>query len=291
MTSVPYFNLADRISGNSFSYVQCTQCKTIYLSPQLTATQILDYYPVEYEPYQRSSRLGTKAIFSRYLSSQRVQLNFVERFAKQRGCLLDIGCATGDFLDTANRRGWEVTGIEIVESVATYTRETRGFDVRQEQISNTSLPDGTYQAITLWDVLEHLPEPDQALQRCYQLLAPGGYLFFSIPNLNSIDRFLFGKTWIGWDPPRHFHLFTNASVHLMLARSGFELVHSQCIVGGKGAFLLSLEVAFGKSKFGSILKRLFPLISVVTFPYRRIAYLMNRGPLITYIFQKPFSKS
>ncbi|MFZ1744736.1 MAG: class I SAM-dependent methyltransferase, partial [Nitrospirales bacterium] len=235
---IPLHTLSDRLSGDMFDYVQCAKCESIYLAAELTPTEMMAYYPVDYEPYRKAHPLGEDP---GSLSSHRILITFVESFIKQPGHLLDVGCATGDFLFAAHQRKWNVTGIEIIPSAANYARSVRGFHVEESDITETTLPDEFFSAITMWDVLEHLPMPDLAIRRSYRLLIPGGYLFLSIPNLKSFDRSLFGNAWIGWDPPRHICLFSDTALSALMARVGFEYVDSRCILGGRGAFLLSIE--------------------------------------------------
>ncbi|MCJ7536485.1 MAG: hypothetical protein MUO57_13220, partial [Anaerolineales bacterium] len=104
--------------------------------------------------------------------------------------------------------------------------------------------------------------------------------------LSSFDRYLFGKYWIGWDAPRHFNLFTEQSLNQLLGMTSLEVIAKGCILGGKGTFLLSLDNALDHNHFASGIKKLYPLISALLWPYRQFSYLVNRGPIITYAVRK-----
>jgi hypothetical protein len=128
--------------------------------------------------------------------------------------------------------------------------------------------------------LEHLPDPRGALKDCHRLLKPGGFVVFSIPNLTSFDRQIFGKHWIGWDVPRHFTLFDGSTLHQVLNDAGFSKVNSDCFLGGKGTFLLSLDNVLAQNEYAVYMKKLYPLLSLLLWPYRQFAYLINRGPIL-----------
>ena len=138
----------------------------------------------------------------------------------------------------------------------------------------------------MWDVLEHVPSPKKTLSLCHKLLKPGGLVVFSIPNLNSYDRHLFGEKWIGWDPPRHFHLFDEGTISRLLDETNFIEIDKDCIIGGKGTFLLSIDNLIRASWIEKSVHFTYPLLSAIMWPYRKFAYYLKRGPIITYAIQK-----
>jgi len=220
------------------------------------------------------------------MRAMQIHIDFIEEFAPRRGQLLDIGCATGDFLHAAQERKWRVVGIEINKEAARVAREQYGLEVTTGSLESFIIPSHTFDVITLWDVLEHLPSPSVTLSRCYDLLDEDGILVFTIPNLDSFDRYLFGRAWIGWDAPRHFHLFTDDTLALLLFKQGYRILGKRCLLGGKGAFFLSLDTLLGESRTADAIRRLYPFISLILWPYRQVSYLLHRGPVITYVTQK-----
>ena len=202
---------------------------------------------------------------------------------------MDVGCATGNFMKIARENGWQVLGIEPIEKAAQLARENYQLEVITGSLSTAQLPESTFDVITMWDVLEHLPSPKQAFQKSLEILKPGGICVFSIPNLASFDRYIFGKYWIGWDPPRHFHLFSAQTLQQLVAMTGFQIEAKKCILGGKGTFLLSLDLMIQQGKFRPGTKKIYPLLSAILWPYRQLSYLLTRGPIITYVLRKPLS--
>lgn len=283
---LPYLQVTDRFSGDAFHLVKCSTCGLIYLNPRPTAMELSQHYPDDYEAFHQP--VGSDSAMDQWHAAHmwKMQLDFVEKFTRGRGRLLDVGCATGEFLHTAQTRGWQVRGVELIDQAARSARERYNLEVETGTLDTVSNPENGLDAITLWDVLEHLPSPLNALLRAHQLLIPGGWVVFSIPNLTSFDRFLFGRAWIGWDAPRHFFLFTETTLQRLLHQAGFELLGSQCLLGGKGTFFLSLERLLGKGRLGTLTQRLYPLIGALLWPYRQFAYLLKRGPIITYAARK-----
>jgi spore maturation protein CgeB len=278
--------ITDRFSGGVFQLVSCSHCSLIYLDPRPGVSELGDYYPDGYEAYHYST---TQQISSAEQWHARrmwnMQMDYVEKYLSNRGRLLDVGCATGEFMNIARDRGWQTLGIELIDKAAQVARGKYGLEVITGTLETASLNANQFDVITLWDVLEHLSSPKAALQCCYQLLVDKGLLIFSIPNLSSFDRYLFGPAWIGWDPPRHFNLFTDDTLRCLFAQTGFTLIDRRCILGGKGTFFLSLERVLDRG-LGKIALKFYPLISALLWPYRQISYYLRRGPIITYVARK-----
>ncbi len=285
-SALPLLNKHDRFSGVEFTYVCCSTCGLIYLNPRPDPVEILRYYPDRYEAYQPQSAMEKPRHGWRPAGPRQAQFQFVTLHAPQPARLLDVGCGTGDFLDYARRNGWQVAGTELNPQIAELAHSTYGLVVYSGALEEAPLGEAQFDVVTLWDVLEHLPDPCASLRRCQSLLRPGGLLVFSIPNLDSFDRFLFGTAWIGWDAPRHFNLFDRNTLRYLLDRSGFHLVDRRCITGAKGAFFLSLDPLVENTLLRAPYQRLRPALSLALWPYRQIAYLLNRGPVITCAARK-----
>lgn len=280
----PFLNRPDRVSGETFQLVRCNECGLIYLRNRPALESIASYYPEDYECYTQTDGLGSTQESWHHRRAMNMKMGFIEKHAEKPGRLLDIGCGTGDFLVSARERGWQVKGIELVDRAAKIARERRDLDVKTGSIDDLEIPPESYQLVTMWDVLEHLPSPRRALQMIHDLLENNGLLVFSIPNLKSFDRYLFGGSWIGWDVPRHLHLFDAKNIDQLCEISGFRKIEEKTFIGGKGTFHLSLIQRFPES--GHIIEAIEPFISTLLWPYRQISYLVNRGPISTFVLVK-----
>lgn len=281
-----WLTITDRFNGDPFHLVRCQACGLIYLSPRPTMEEMAICYPDDYEAYQPPSEEMTLTQAWHTRRMWEMQINYVEKFVSEPGKLLDIGCATGEFLSTARDHGWQVSGFEMIDQSAEKARSRYTLDVITGTVESVELAENSFDAITMWDVLEHLPDPLGAFNRCRKLLRQDGVVIFSIPNLDSCDRYLFGKKWIGWDAPRHFTLFTMDSLDLLLKKTGYSLISRDCFLGGKGTFLLSLDNILRGSPIAKPLRSIYPLISGLLWPYRQLTYLLKRGPILAIAARK-----
>jgi SAM-dependent methyltransferase len=153
-----------------------------------------------------------------------LHFNIVHEFASA-GRLLDVGCASGGFLKICARNGFRVTGVEPATGLASKAREMlsgKG-EILCGTLQDVSLEPGSFDVVTLWDVLEHVREPGEFLRLCGALLKSGGYLFANVPDLGSLQAKAFGRCW----PlllPEHFNYFTRKSLALCARKAGFRLL-------------------------------------------------------------------
>jgi SAM-dependent methyltransferase len=202
---------------------------------------------------------------------RRMRCATVHRAAKRRpGQLLDVGCATGIFLDGMRQLGWQVKGVEPTHSAAHYACTRFGLDVFEGRLEEARFPDKAFDAITLWDVLEHVHEPRPILMELSRLLRPGGLLVLSLPNPDSLEAAFFGPHWLGWDLPRHLNLFRPVQLRHHLARYGLLVENVRSFTAGHSLMAMSVEHwlnAAGKN--GRRVRRVLeaPPIRLLTKPY------------------------
>jgi SAM-dependent methyltransferase len=150
-------------------------------------------------------------------------LDRIEHHAGRRGTLLDLGCWVGFLLAEARDRGWRTLGVEPSEFGSAYARERLGLEVLTAELMSAPLPVSGFDAVTMADVIEHLPEPALALRRIRELLAPEGVVWLALPDAGSRVARAMGRRW--WSViPTHVQYFTRGSVATLLARCGFELL-------------------------------------------------------------------
>ncbi len=150
----------------------------------------------------------------------RRRLWILGRWLPERGRLLDVGCADGFFLELARSDGWEVAGVEISGPMAEETARRLGVPI---VTSIEKLPDDVvYDAITLWEVVEHCREPVAELRRFAQRLRPGGALMLSTPNVGHWQAMNAPETWNLFCPPAHLVLFTDVSLKVALEKAGYS---------------------------------------------------------------------
>jgi len=225
-----------------FRVVRCPRCGLLRQDPRPTPQSIGFYYPTEYGPYSiaiddEASSLARQD--RRYgMWKRRVA---IERYVPG-GRLLDVGCATGNFLHEMARSGsWEVEGVEPSPEAAARARQRLGLAVHVGRLEEVELPASVFDVVTMWNVLEHLHDPLASLRIVRRVLKPGGLFVFSIPNMESIEAKLFGRYWLGWDLPRHIHFFPRPVASSMLREAGLSLLRWRCLAGAYLSFLLTLQ--------------------------------------------------
>lgn len=139
------------------------------------------------------------------------------------GKLLDVGCGGGRFMNRMRRRGWEVEGIDFDEKATGKIVRRYGMKTYTGDLITCALPESSYDAITMSHTIEHLFDPIKTLKECLRILKPGGKLVITTPNIEGAAADLFGAHWRGWEPPRHLHLFSVASLESLLRGAGFEI--------------------------------------------------------------------
>ncbi len=276
-----------------FSLVQCSTCGWIRQNPRPVAEHLAKYYPEDYEPY-RAAIEDEKGFWNRWDRRYGMikRRRSIERFISS-GRLLEIGCGMGIFLDEMRRKGWSVTGIEPNPKASEYARKRFELEIMPSTLEESDLSSESFDVICLWNVLEHLPAPASALKKLQSALKPGGLLVFSIPNLESLDRRLFGESWIGWELPRHLYLFPKRALSVFLEQNGMAIIAKKVSSGSYYGFLLSLYIYL---RDHSELDRqtVYRLISsarqmpirIMASPFFWILDELRLSPVLTYYIRK-----
>ncbi|MBN1661684.1 MAG: class I SAM-dependent methyltransferase [Anaerolineae bacterium] len=281
----------DRLHGQPgrFRVVGCRQCGLIYLNPRPTPAEIGRYYPQDYRPYIAPVRAASKRVTrwdARYGLYKRLR---VVSARQPGGRLLDVGCATGDFLAFAHEHGWETHGVELVESAAAYCRDILGLHVVTGDLLDAAYPDDHFDVITLWNVFEHLYAPAATLHELKRIVKPGGWLVMAVPNPDSLDAHLFGPAWAGYDVPRHLYTFPTRVLHQLLSREGFKVVDRRCVDSSHFIFFLSLRFWLmdhpAWARLVSWAQRLEQsrVVRLLTAPYFRLVDILGQGPVVTVV--------
>ena len=215
-------------SENGLGLVKCSQCGLVYVSQRPETVELYNLYDETYYQNETSGIVGYTNYIADEANIRRTfsrRLKRLERFVPARGMALDVGCAMGFFLSEAQNRGWNVQGLDISPYAAEYARERFGIDVRQGSLLDLDYPENAYDLISLWDVIEHVPNPKAYVTRAAALLKPGGVIALATPDVGSLPARLTGKRWIGYKlSEEHLYYFSRETLSQMLERAGFDIV-------------------------------------------------------------------
>ncbi len=242
----------DRLFGvarGHFHLYRCTSCGCIFQHPLPDSAALASFYPQNYW-WSEKRRAGASLAFSRMERAYREfvaldHVRFLEQCAAGSGkSLLDIGCGSGTFLHLAERRGFRPHGMDVSPHAVEAAQEQYRLPVRQGDIGSDVWSGYKFDFITMFHVLEHLPDPRKALASAAELLMPGGSLILQVPNAASVQARLFGARWYGFDVPRHLINFTPESLAHLLAAAGFSgrLVNRFSLRDNPAALASSLAV-------------------------------------------------
>lgn len=215
---------------NRFTIVKCRDCGVVYVANapdarELQAIYVEDYYRGTGASIGTVDYIKDKVFFD---TIGREKAGYVQRFAGTTPrTLLDIGCGMGCFLGAMKAAGWTVEGIEVSAYAADYVSRELGIPVACGTVEQFPADrEKSFDVVTLWDVLEHVPDPGALLKQCRRFLKPGGTLFLSTTHIDTPFFTLFGKHARIVIPPSHLYYFSVPVLKRLLHSSHLELIDS-----------------------------------------------------------------
>ena len=196
--------------------VKCRQCGLQYVNPRLRGDLILTSY-TEGEDETYVSQLAAR---ERTFTSALVE---IEHLAGGRGRLLDNGTAAGAFVAAAVRRGWDAEGCEPKRWLGQWGARHYGIRIRQGSVFDQDYPAASFDVVTLWDVIEHTPDPRAVLDRCRELLKPGGLLIVNYPDIGSWIARALGRRWL-FLTSVHLWYFDRTTIRRLMETGGFDVL-------------------------------------------------------------------
>ena len=254
-----------------FQLVRCCGCGHVYLNPRPTIDAIGAYYPPQYAPFRLESAVsparpdeGWTARLKRVPGLRKLVAWFVDSRAEVIPAVdapqkraLEIGCASGGFLQKLRAAGWEARGVEPSPAAAEAAR-SRGFDVHTGTLESARFQDGQFEAVFAWMVVEHLHDPVATLAEVRRVLTPSGWFCLCVPNYGCWEPRVFGKYWYALQLPTHLQHFTPRTLRRLLEAAGFEvvrIVHQRNLNNVVGSVGLWLREKFPRRRRGERLIR------------------------------------
>lgn len=241
--------------------VRCKNCGLKYLNPRLRSDVVIEGYSGGTDELFISQAAGRERTFAK-------SLKLIEKLRPNRGRLLDVGTAGGSFLAVAEKSGWQVEGCEPNRWMCNWANQHYGLNVRPGTIFDMKLPEASFDVVTLWDVLEHTPDPKAVLAECNRVLKPNGLLVVNYPDIGSSIARLMGRRWV-FLLSVHLYYFTLPTLTQMLSTLGFRVLeskkHWQTLELGYIFFRMETYIKPVAKSMGWVVKKLG--LSHFQFPY------------------------
>ena len=266
-------------SLEDFKIVSCETCGFVFTNPRPNNSDIDRYY--ESENYISHSN-NKKGFFNfLYQSVRQITIKKKVSMIRKLGTksLLDIGCGTGEFLNEAQIKGINVCGIEPSEKARRQCQKNYNLTV-SESANLEEYKRDSFDCITMWHVLEHMPDLNKLIKEIHRIIKNKGKLIIGVPNYKSWDAHYYKQHWAAWDVPIHFWHFSKESIEKIFKKHGFILSKT------KPMFFDSFYVSILSEEYKSGKKRFIKGIIVGAIS-NIIGWLTKRGFSSTiYVFEK-----
>jgi SAM-dependent methyltransferase len=208
-----------RASGDELlmdQLLRCRRCGLEYVSPRPRGTDIVDAYSRGDDPAYVSQLSARERTFSNALAH-------IESVLPGQGRLLDVGTAAGSFLAAARARGWKVEGCEPNQWLAEWGSRHYGLNIGRGELFDQGFSRASFDVVTLWDVIEHTPDPSRVIAHVGELIKPDGLLVVNYPDRGSWVARILGRHW-PFLSSVHLYYFTKATITRLLETHGFDIV-------------------------------------------------------------------
>jgi SAM-dependent methyltransferase len=213
------------VSGEDFLLCRCLNCGFLFTQNAPTSDKIGPFYESEDYISHSDTKKGVMNLlyhYARGLNLKRKTSLVKKHTCKKKGVLLDIGTGTGYFLQAMQQQLWQVQAMEQSAVARQFAKEHFNLDVLPKNAWR-ELSSASFDAITLWHVMEHLHDLNETWEQLQRLLQPKGRLIVAVPNAAAWDAAYYGKDWAAYDVPRHLWHFSTDNMLLIARKYGFEL--------------------------------------------------------------------
>lgn len=230
-----------KFQDGPFRVLTCAGCGLVYVTPRLQGQALLDVYDASYWNSQNPKQRGYAdyaAEGALYLKTFQKRMALVSRWLPPQARILDVGCAAGYFLRVAQRHGHDVHGVELSAAIAVEAQQALGqgrvhIGTLAEAMTQKDYGARSFDLVTLWDVIEHIPTPQEVLQQVRTLIKPGGRLLLETQNVASRWARLLGRRWHHYKHDEHLFHFDPRTIRRLLDECGFRVLEVGSAYAGK----------------------------------------------------------
>jgi 2-polyprenyl-3-methyl-5-hydroxy-6-metoxy-1,4-benzoquinol methylase len=254
-----YLKLKDySVSNENFELHYNYKLDLLETKPKPSLIDLPKYY--ESESYISHTDASESMVDKMYQFVKKIalknKLNLVNSFNTSSKELLDVGCGTGEFLLTCKKNGWTVSGVEPNNNAKALAVEKFGNNSSVEIVENIDLiRNKKFDVISLWHVLEHVPDLDQYISKLKLLLNDNGVLVIAVPNFKSFDAAYYKNFWAGFDVPRHLWHFSQTSIKKLFSKVDLKVERTKPMYFD--SFYVSILSEKYKTRKGNFIKAFF----------------------------------
>jgi 2-polyprenyl-3-methyl-5-hydroxy-6-metoxy-1,4-benzoquinol methylase len=299
------FKARDRLHGieGTFSYVRCSKCGLVYMNPQVVPEDIAKLYPSDYAPHSTAAKgtaVAIRSLYNRLIKTPVIAqlikcitnvkiINSIYSRLDQNSRVLDIGCGAGAFLNRVKtEKGCEVYGVDISEAAVKTAKDSFNLDIFKGTITEAPLEDASFDVITAWWYLEHIPDPQATAARISSLLKRNGHCIIGVPNFESFNAKTFKDKWYHLDCPRHLCIWTPSTMKRLLEQHGLtvtKVIYDKTPWGLRGSLQYALFVDNINPKHRNRIRQSL-FLWMLLLPWTILVSLLKKSDIIVVYAEK-----
>ena len=278
-----YLKTYDRFDNSRqklFTIVKCQNCNFVFVNPRPNSQNLGKFYEVKgYDPFlSTEQKFSIRDKFYMFLRNFNLSQKYskISKLKPEPGKILDIGCATGEFLQKFREPNWQCTGVEVVEDAR---NKAKSKNIAVYPSVDTLPQDSKFDIITMWHVLEHVHNLQDSVKKIESLLKKDGFLIIAVPNIDSFDAGKYGKNWIALDTPRHLYHFSTTTISKLMEHHNLQLIKKHSII---------LDILYNNLMSKNLSQTGFLKFSIILLKSLIRSYLgsKNNSSTLVYYFQK-----
>jgi len=240
------------VTGETFELIYDSEKEMLLTNPKPSTENLSKYYESEDYISHTDSKKGIVSFLYQTVKKRALQkkVALINSLNKGSGSLLDIGAGTGDFLKQAKKFNWKISGVEPNIGAKKLAQE-KGINLEE---SLAEFRKKTFDVITMWHVLEHVPNLEETISTLEDLVKPGGTLIIAVPNYKSFDAKHYKSHWAAYDVPRHLWHFSQISMQKLFSKT-FQLIKTKPMIFD--SFYVSLLSEKNKTGKQNLIKAFF----------------------------------
>ena len=301
----PFFKI------RKYDLVKCRSCSLIFMNSRPSDEKIRGLYNKNYFQQPDEKSYG----YIDYIREKNIHEKlFLPRIKKIRNYfpslgkspkILDVGCATGFFIEIAKKFGFKAEGVEISKWAASYGKDQLGLKIHTGTINSLKVPRKKFDLLTVWDVIEHVDNLDNFLNASHKLLDKKGKLVLTTPNIQSLVAKVTRKQWFHLAIPFHLYLFSPQTIRKLLERHHFQVIKIESEQNFAGVFEMIMTILrrvtnqkprdiYGNCKSSKVFekdqsihirtlaKMVLKLIALIIYlPFSTLTFYTKKGELLT----------